>query len=62
MTDEFREAWDRYYELFGEPPPVNADGMWPYPDDALAMVRRAIKRGTPITDDDFPELPPGIVV
>ena len=36
-------------------------GYYPSPEQAVDMMREAMRRGTPVTDDDYPEIPADVV-
>lgn len=51
------QAIESYRELFNEEPPI----MQIPPGQIGELCAQAVKRGTPISDDDLPDLPAGTV-
>jgi len=54
---EFSDLVEKYIKKFGDHPPVNEWGQWPTPEDGLEMLKRSLARGTPLTEEDEPNLP-----
>lgn len=61
ISEEIAKLARSYAAKFGSPPPVHEYLMDVAPSEALEMIRKALDRGSPITSDDYPRHPPGVV-
>lgn len=51
----------QYEQRFGVSSGLHGLGYWPTPEQVKEMLTRALERGTPLTKEDYPEIPPGQV-